>query len=72
MDSQQASNIALWKRVAAENQGLRILNASGGLLDCFPRIRMDDLPAIARGERPEDNWPRDDLNPQTGKESADD
>ncbi len=48
MDNMQSVMVAVWRRMAAANPDIEILNASGGRLDAFPRIRIEELPKYAQ------------------------
>ena len=49
IDGNQTSDIRVWGEIAKANPGVEILNASGGVLDVFPRIDGKDAQQYATG-----------------------
>jgi hypothetical protein len=45
VDAHSMDFIDYWGHLAkaAEQQGIEVINASGGILDCFPRMSLDDV-----------------------------
>ena len=44
VDGTQGAEMNYWRQLHECNPHVNILNASGGVLDVFPRIQMSELP----------------------------
>ena len=49
IDNNQKADIRVWGEIEQLNPGVAILNASGGMLDVFPRIEGKDIQQYASG-----------------------